>query len=202
MNLSANFELCSLLSYAPIGTRDFSLPSSPLSLSRGGGGGQDKERSWMQKKVEFLDERCSEQDWRDTSFCTDIRGKLTDLKSLKSGITEVRDIYSSTHLWEILSTQVHERVGDCTHYGEYAYWYWGVKNQESEGGEGGGPSYERSACLTLGPRGWVLICGKVLITCRVKALIGKNTVFHVGVSAQLVPVPLPTHARWVQVNLT
>ena len=75
----------------------------------------------MQKKVEFLEERCSEQDWRDTSFCTDIQGKLTDLKSLKSGITEVRDIYSSTHLWEILSTQVHERMGDCTHYGEYAY---------------------------------------------------------------------------------
>ena len=139
MNLSANFELCSLLSYAPIGTRDFSLPSSPLSLSRGGGGGQDKERSWMQKKVEFLEERCSEQDWRDTSFCTDIQGKLTDLKSLKSGITEVRDIYSSTHLWEIPFTQVHERMGDCTHYGEYAYWYWGVKNQESEGGEGGPP---------------------------------------------------------------
>ena len=114
MNLSANFELCSLLSYAPIGTRDFSLPSSPLSLSRGGGGGQDKERSWMQKKVEFLEERCSEQDWRDTSFCTDIQGKLTDLKSLKSGITEVRDIYSSTHLWEIPFTQVHERMGDWT----------------------------------------------------------------------------------------
>ena len=48
----------------------------------------------------------------------------------------------------------------------------------------------------------MLICGKVLITCRVKALIGENTVFHVGVSAQLVSVPLPTHARWVQVNLT
>lgn len=38
------------------------------------------------------------------------QGKLTDWSNLKSGITEVQDIHSSTHLWDILSTQGHERV--------------------------------------------------------------------------------------------
>ena len=81
----------------------------------------------------------------------------------------------------------------------------GCKESRKWRRRGGAPSYERSACLTLGPRGWVLICGKVLITCRVKALIGKIQYFtwECLLNLSLSPcLPMPDGCKWTSLKCT
>ena len=92
----------------PLSSSFPSLPPSPLSLSRGG---RTKEAiDAIERRLSYKRRDTGDKAGQRLHLTKLSRGKLTDWSNLKSGITEVQDIYSSTHLWDILSTQGHERV--------------------------------------------------------------------------------------------